>query len=144
MLFFLGKDVFRWLEQCMDSVGRSPHLSGANLQPQSFARFLTASPPTDVLEKLSRWGVTDYSSIFARAIGLNTLFIHPPIFECLADHFLRNYHRYADSLFRCYLDTENHDAVDGKNFHFCLYASGEYSRLLEAEWSHDQPGEAQA
>jgi len=134
MLFFLGKDVFRWLEQCMDWIARVPELGGQEWRPQSFAALLTANPPAEVKEKLIHWGVSDYLSIFRRAIGLNVLFTAPPAFADLAEEFLRNYHRYADSLYQCFMDLEPARAVDVSRFHFALYASGEYSRMLESQW----------
>jgi hypothetical protein len=134
MLFYLGKDVFRWLEQCMEWAERIAELKDANLHAQSFAGLLTASPPQEVREKLVRWGVVDFISIFSRAIGLNALFAEPPPFECLSEEFLRSYHRYADYMHQCYVASEAHLAIAPKNFRFELYASGEYSRLLEAEW----------
>jgi hypothetical protein len=135
MLYFLGKDVLRWIEQCVEWGQRVPELSGAEIRPQSFAALLTADPPEAVKEKLVRWGVVDYVSIFTRAIGLNAMFIQPPAFDTLAEEFLRNYHRYADFLYRCYLDSQPHRTVASANFRFALYASGEYSRMLESEWA---------
>lgn len=137
MLYFLGKDVFRWLDQCAEWAERTPGLAGAEIYRQSFAGLLTANPPESVKEKLVRWGVTDYVSIFSRAIGLNTTFAQPPAVGQLSEEFLGNYHRYADSLFRCYLETQAHRTIAAKNFLFELYASGEYSRLLESEWEAD-------
>ena len=134
MLFYLGKDVFRWLEQCMEWMQRVPELRDANLHPQSFAGLLTATPPEGVKDKLVRWGVVDFVSIFSRAIGLNAMFAEPPAFEMLSEEFLRNYHRYADFLHRCYMESEPHRAIGPRNFRFDLYASGEYSRMLETEW----------
>lgn len=134
MLFFLGKDVFRWLDQCVDWSARIPELKDDPIQPQSFAGLLTANPPDAVKEKLVRWGVADYVSIFSRSIGVNALFAEPPRFETLTENFLRNYHRYGDFLFRCYMDSQPHRALGPENFRFALYASGEYSRLLESEW----------
>lgn len=134
MLFFLGKDVFRWIDQCMESTEREPALRGLDIQRQSFARLLTGNPPDNVKAKLVRWGVADYVSIFSRAMGLNSLFIQPPAFDILAEEFLRGYHRYADAVFQCYLESEPHRSIASRNFHFELYASGEYSRLLESEW----------
>jgi hypothetical protein len=90
-----------------------------------------------VKEKLVRWGVVDYVSIFTRAAGLNAMFIQPPVFDTLTEEFLRNYHHYADSLYRCYMDSQPYRALASANFHFDLYASGEYSRLLESEWAED-------
>lgn len=134
MLFYLGKDVFRWLDQCLEWTDRTTELKGAEIHRQSFAGLLTGAPPETVKEKLVRWGVADYVSIFSRAIGLNATFSEPPPFNTLSEEFLRNYHRYADFLYRCYMESEQHRSIAGKNFHFELYASGEYSRLLESEW----------
>jgi len=134
MLFFLGKDIFRWLEQCMDWVTRVPELADREWRAQSFAALLTASTPPQVKEKLTRWGVADYISIFCRAIGLNTLYTSPPVAGDLAEEFLRNYHKYADSLYRCYMDLEPYPPLDIDRFRFALYASGEYSRMLESQW----------
>jgi hypothetical protein len=134
MLYFLGKDIFRWLEQCTDLVTRVPELREREWRAQSFAALLTASTPPDIKEKLTRWGVSDYISIFCRAIGMNTMFATPPEFKDLAEEFLRNYHRYADSLYRCYMDLEPYPVLDTRRFRFALYASGEYSRMLESQW----------
>lgn len=137
MLYYLGKDVFRWIEQCVEWSQRVPELSGAEIRPQSFAALLTADPPEAVKEKLVRWGVADYVSIFTRAIGLNAMFIQPPAFDTLAEEFLRNYHRYADFLYQCYMDSQPYRTVASANFRFDLYASGEYSHMLESEWATD-------
>ena len=134
MLFYLGKDVFRWLDQCLESVARIPDLAEAEIRRQSFAGLLTGSPPDNVREKLIRWGVVDYTSIFSRAIGLNAMFAEPPDFAHLNEELLRNYHRYADYLFQCFMETDPHRKLVPANFRFELYASGEYSRLLETEW----------
>jgi len=134
MLFFLGKDVFRWLEQCGEWASRVPELEGLEIHRQSFAGMLTANPPQSVKEKLVRWGVVDYVSIFSRSIGLNALFSEPPAFDGLADDFLRNYHRYADTLYRSFMESQPHGDILATNFRFELYASGEYSQKLEDEW----------
>ncbi|MGA2195458.1 MAG: hypothetical protein ABSH40_09330 [Bryobacteraceae bacterium] len=134
MLFFLGKDVFRWMNQCLDWAARAPGLAGMEVRVQSFAGLLTGGTPAGVKEKLESWGVADYSSIFSRAIGLNTLFTAPPAFDGLSEEFLRNYHRYADALYRCFMQLETHLMADPRNFRFGLFASGEYSRMLESEW----------
>jgi hypothetical protein len=135
MLFFLGKDLLRWIEQCGECVARLGELRGVLIRPQSFAGLLIGNPPKEVQEKLMRWGVADYASIFSRALGLNMLFVHPPEAEVLAEEFLRGYDRYADSLFRCFMEAEPHCAITPTNFQFPLYASGEYSRILESEWA---------
>ena len=134
MLFFLGKDIFRWLEQCMDWVTRVPELAGPDWRLQSFAALLTSGTPPGVKEKLAAWGVADYVSIFTRAIGLETVFTFPPPFADLGGDFLRNYHHYADSLYACFMGLEPHRTLDPRQFQFALYASGEYSRMLESQW----------
>jgi hypothetical protein len=135
MLFYLGKDVFRWIDQCVDWSSRIRELQGLDLQRQSFARLLTLSPPAAVREKLVHWGVADYQSIFSRAVGIQVIFEEPPPFECITEEFLRNYHRYADALFRSYLESQPCAVITQANFQFDLYASGEYSRMLESQWA---------
>jgi hypothetical protein len=138
MLFFLGKDVFRWIEQCVEWAQRVTEFAALEIRPQSFAGLLTKDPPESVKEKLVRWGVVDYVSIFSRAIGMNAVFVAPPAFETLNEEFLRNYHRYPDFLYRCYMESEPYETLSSANFRFTLYASGEYSRLLESEWGGDE------
>jgi len=137
MLFFLGKDVFRWIDQCVEWAQRVPAFAAMEIRPQSFAGLLTKDPPGAVKEKLVRWGVVDYVSIFSRAIGMNAVFVAPPAFETLNEGFLRNYHCYPDFLYRCYMESEPYETLSSANFRFTLYASGEYSRLLESEWGDD-------
>jgi hypothetical protein len=134
MLYFLGKDIFRWIEQCGEQIARAPELEQAEVYAQSFAGLLASSPPLNVQEKLTRWGVGDHAAIFARAIGLNAAFAVPPAMESLTEDFLRNYHRYADGLYRAYMETQPHRVIAPANFRFEIYASGEYSRMLESEW----------
>jgi hypothetical protein len=138
MLFFLGKDVFRWIDQCIEWAERIPEFQEVEICGPSFAGLLTAHPPATVKEKLTRWGVLDYVSIFSRAIGLNAMFANPPAFDTMAEEFLRNYHRYADSLYRCYIESHPHRQIASTNFRFELYASGEYSRMLESEWEANE------
>jgi hypothetical protein len=135
MLYFLGRDVMRWVEQCLEWSTRVPELAGrGDLRQQSFAGLLTANPPDRVRDKLVHRGVDDYVSIFARAIGMNAVFAEPPAAEQLSEEFLSNYHRYADYLYRCYMDSQAHCINDAAQFHFELYASGEYSRMRASRW----------
>jgi len=134
MLFFLGRDILRWLDQCSEWALRIPELAAAGIRGQSFAGLLTVSPPAAVKDKLIRWGVADYVSIFSQATGLNAIFQEPAAFESLAEEFLRNYHRYADSSYRCFMESQPHAVIAAANFRFDLYASGEYMQLLEKQW----------
>ncbi|MBV8730208.1 MAG: hypothetical protein JO336_10395 [Acidobacteriia bacterium] len=135
MLFFLGKDVLRWVEQCQDVVQRTPELAEiGDLRAQSFAGLLTDNPPENVRSKLVKWGVADYASVFSRGIGLNSVFTEPPRFDLLTAPFLCSYHHYADALFRSYMALQAHRKIAQSNFRFELYASGESSRMLEEQW----------
>src|SRR5689334_4526021 len=71
MLFFLGKDLVRWIEQCVEFADRIPELGGKALREQSFARLLTRHMPEAVSLKLHGWGVQEAGVMFARAIALN-------------------------------------------------------------------------
>ena len=134
MLFFLGKDVFRWLTQCLDFAARTPELGARGLVEQSFAEFLITQTPPEVISKLSRWGVTDYGRIFARAIGIYFQFQNPPPRDVLAASYLRVYYRFADYAYACWRDSVPFPALSAEEFVFSLYASGEYSKLLEEQW----------
>ncbi len=137
MLFYLGKDVFRWLGQCTEWAAAQEELQPVDLAEQSFARLLTAHPPTGVRDKLIRWGVSDYVSIFSRAIAFQAVFAAPPSLEAFTAEFLRNYYRYADALYHAWLDTQPSTVITSANFTFDLYASGEYSKLLESKWAEE-------
>ena len=141
MLYFLGKDVFRWIEQCMECVARNTQLAQLGIERQSLAAFIASRPPENVREKLIAWGVADHISIFTRAIGLNALFAEPPRIDTLSTDFLRNYHLYADQLYRGFLDSAQHVPIGPENFRFQLYASGEYSRMLASEWGEEEGAE---
>jgi len=134
MLFFVGKDLLRWIAQCLDFVSSVPELKGAGICEQSFAEFLVQNPPEPVRAKLRGWGVFDYKSIFSRAIGLNAVFSAPPDENMVSSDFIRNYFRYADHMFACRQQMQAFTEVTIDNFYFDIYASGEYSRILEKAW----------
>ena len=135
MLFFVGKDVFRWLTHCMNFASRSELLRSRGLVEQSFAEFLIAETPPDVETKLRRWGVTDYPRIFSRAIGIHIQFQEPPERDLLTREYLRTYYRFADYAYACWKDAVTFPPLSQSEFFFSLYASGEYSKLLEEQWN---------
>jgi hypothetical protein len=135
MLFYVGKDLVRWIEQCLDFTTHHPELSEQGLRFQSFAAYLVSDPPGGVQEKLRRWGVADYKGIFSRAIGIQSIFAEPPARESLTNEFLRFYYKFADHLFSARLNLVRYPELDPAQFDFALYASGEYARILEREWS---------
>jgi hypothetical protein len=132
MLFYVGKDLLRWIEQCQEVVGRDAASQGRRYTSQSFVSHLILKTPAGVQDKLRKWGVADYRSIFARAIALNSIFAIVPDRLTLSDDFVRHYHRYADALFQIAVDSPG-PAFD-ETFEFELFASGEYSRMLERQW----------
>jgi hypothetical protein len=135
MLFFVGKDLLRWIAQCMDFVGSIPELKTTGIEEQSFAEFLVQNPPEAVRAKLRGWGVFDYKSIFSRAMGLNAVFSEPPDQGNVSTEFIRNYFRYADHMFACRQQMRTFTEITMENFYFHIYASAEYSRLLEQSWA---------
>ena len=135
MLFYVGKDILRWIGQCMEHVNRYPELQGASIQPQSFAAYLVQNPPAEVSSKLKKWGVSNHKSIFLRALGLNIILADMPPQEFFAPDFLRHYHRYADQMFHCHLGQATFADLEVLGFDFEIFASGEYSRMLEKEWA---------
>ncbi|HEV1286105.1 MAG TPA: hypothetical protein VNU44_12360 [Bryobacteraceae bacterium] len=137
MLFYVGKDLVRWIEQSLDHVERQPGLAGAGIKFQSFAAYLVQNTPPTVQAKLRKWGVADFKSIFMRALGLNAILSEVPAKGVLADDFIRNYYRYADSIFLCRQSQTPFTDISPMNFEFEIFASGEYSRMLEREWSED-------
>lgn len=134
MLYYVGKDLERWLEQCAELVARDSVLREAGITAAAFTQLLIENPPGDVREKLTKWGVADYKAIFSRALGLNAIFNKAPDQEWLAPHFIQYYYRYADQMFQCRQGMEPFKTLAPWNFRFELFASGEYSRMLEREW----------
>jgi hypothetical protein len=136
MLVFLGKDIFRWLEQCVEVVS-DKSVPDPRVTAQSFAALVVEDPPEPVRKKLENWGVTDRRAVFSRAIGLHSLFQDPPEPEVLSPIFLKNYHRFADHAYICFQHLEAFLPLDARRFDFQIYASEEYARILSDQWEQD-------
>lgn len=136
MLLFLGKDIFRWMQQCVEHMqgSTSPDSRDVRIIEQSFAALVVEDPPESVKRKLEGWGVTDRQAVFSRAIGIHSVFREPPPFDSLSPGFLKNYHRYADHAYICYQHSEAFRPLDASTCQFEIYASEEYSRLLSDSW----------
>ncbi|HLX42846.1 MAG TPA: hypothetical protein VKR43_05405 [Bryobacteraceae bacterium] len=137
MLYYVGKDVLRWIEQCLDHLEHNVDLRNSGVRYQSFAAYLVNNTPPTVQAKLRKWGVADYKAIFTRALGLNAIFGNAPDRDTLSDEFIRNYYRYADQMFMCRQTQTQFSEIVDQNFEFEIFASGEYSRMLEREWAED-------
>jgi hypothetical protein len=133
MLLFLGKDIFRWIDQCMDQMERSGNV-GLRINAQCFSALIVDSPPEPVRKKLEDWGVSDRRAVFSRAIGIRCLFEEPPDIDMLSPMFLEHYHRFADYSYICFQQMKPWQPMDGASFDFPIYASEEYSRLLSEQW----------
>jgi hypothetical protein len=134
MLYFVGKDLTRWVGQSMELVASTAELAGKGICEQSFAALLVYHAPESVRQKLHKWGVANPEAVFSRALGISAMFREVPQADQLSEQFLRHYHRFADHLFVCAQHLATFTEITAANFIFELYASGEYSRLLEKQW----------
>jgi hypothetical protein len=134
MLFYVGRDLIRWIDQCLELSDRE----GTGYTFQSFVSLLISHTPPAVQAKLRRWGVADYRSIFSRAIALNSMFAEAPPRLTLSNDFTRNYYRFTDQIFKMLMEG-NHKEIGPGELQFELFASGEYSRMLEEEWGESAP-----
>src|SRR6202451_2337421 len=124
MLFYVGKDLARWIEQCLEFVERHQEELPRGICFQSFAGLLIQDAPSSVQAKLRKWGVADYKSIFSRALGLHTMFAIAPLREMLSDEFGRFYSRYAAQIFQTKQAESEFTPISSREFDFELYSSG--------------------
>ena len=134
MLFYIGKDLTRWMEQCAESVIFSGEFEGWRIKPETFAVFLVQHVPDHVRSKLESWGVLDFCALFRRSIGLHTVFHEFPFPETFSPDFLRRYHRHLDLWYEQRLRDSVFDRPQPHQFTFDLFASGEYTLMLEQSW----------
>jgi hypothetical protein len=135
MLFYVGKDLARWLEQCTEVVQFDPELSKLSFTTESFIPLLIDQAPLAVKRKLEAWGVVDFTALFRRAIGLHMVFSEPPPAGCLNADFLRRYHRFMDQWFELRMLQNQGPRCTEDEFVYDLYASGEYAQMLEKNWN---------
>lgn len=137
MLFYVGKDLLRWAEQCMELVNRTEGLRNQGIRSESFVQMIVENPPGAIEQKLRQWGVHEYKTIFSRAVGIHAIFADLPDPHTLRVDFVRFYHRFADHLFICWQQLFPFTPLPGACFDFALYSSAEYARMLEREWERD-------
>jgi hypothetical protein len=140
MLFYIGKDLMRWMEQCQETAVASGRFEGRLIQPETFAVFLIQHVPAHVRAKLEGWGVLDFCALFRRSIGMHGVFSELPAAEGFAADFLRRYHRHLDQWFEQRLRDVAFERPSADEFTFDLYASGEYTMMLEQSWGSEQEG----
>lgn len=138
VLALVGKDVMRWIAQCVDFAARDEVLALGGTRPQSFADLLVNHTPPAVARRFESWGVADYRRIVARGIGINAVFPEPPAYEVVSSEFLEDYYAYADSLYTCYLRLTRFTPLEPASFGFSLYTSDEYLSTLRCA-SDDEP-----
>ncbi len=134
MLFYIGKDLSRWIDQCVETVEISDQFVGRRMRPETFVIFLVQHIPSHVRTKLEGWGVVDFCALFRRSVGLHTVFHEFPSVEHLSIDFLRRYHRHLDLWYEQRLKDAQYDQPRPEEFTFDLFASGEYTSLLEQSW----------
>ena len=137
MLYYIGKDVSRWAEQCAETVQASDAFANRHIRPETFAVLLVQHIPAHVRTKLEAWGVLDFCSLFRRSFGLHAVFQDIPPVESFSADFLRRYHRCLDQWYEQRLNDWVFDQPEPNEFTFDLYASGEYSLMLEQSWGVD-------
>jgi hypothetical protein len=137
MLYYIGKDVTRWAEQCAETAAANPAFADRRLRIETFAVLLVHHVPPHVRTKLEGWGVLDFCSLFRRSFGLHAVFVELPPAEAFSGDFLRRYHRYLDQWFEQRLKDTAFDRPEPHEFTFELYASGEYTLMLEQSWGSD-------
>jgi hypothetical protein len=134
MLFYIGKDLSRWTEQCTETVTLSSLFDNRRIRPETFAVLLVQNVPVHVRAKLESWGVLDFAALFRRAIGLHAVFSELPVLSTLTLEFLRRYHRHLDHWYDFKLRESTFERPEQGEFTFDLYASGEYTMMLEQSW----------
>ncbi len=134
MLFYIGKDLCRWTEQCTETVTLSTAFDKKRIRPETFAVLLVQNIPAHIRSKLESWGVLDFAALFRRAIGMHTVFSDLPVASCLTLEFLRRYHRHLDQWYEYKLKESTFDRPEPGEFTFDLFASGEYTMMLEQSW----------
>ncbi|MGH9619346.1 MAG: hypothetical protein ACRD45_06485 [Bryobacteraceae bacterium] len=134
MLYYIGKDLVRWMEQCAETAASSGRFEERKIGPETFAGVLLHHMPHHVRSKLEGWGVLDFCSLFRRSIGLHAVFNEIPAAEHFSEEFLRRYYRYLDHWYEQRLIAAGFDAPKPDDFVFDLYASGEYTLMLEESW----------
>jgi hypothetical protein len=137
MLYYIGKDVTRWAEQCTETITMSGGFEDKKIRPETFAVLLVQHIPAHVRLKLEGWGVLDFCALFRRSIGLHAVFNEIPPPEDFSPEFLRRYHRHLDQWYEQRLRDWVFHRPHVDEFIFDLYASGEYALMLEQSWNAD-------
>jgi hypothetical protein len=138
MLYYIGKDLIRWMDQCAETAVGSGQFSHLRVRPETFAVVLVQHVPAHVRAKLEGWGVLDFCALFRRSIGLHSIFLEFPVVEAFTPDFLRRYHRHLDQWYEYRLKEAGSHRPEPNEFVFDLYASGEYALLLEQSWNRSQ------
>jgi hypothetical protein len=137
MLFYIGKDLKRWTEQCTETALLADRFAERRIRPETFVLLLVQGVPAHVRAKLEGWGVLDFPALFRRSIGLHCIFADLPPASALNPDFLRRYHRHLDHWYEQKLRESVFDRPDIEEFTFDLYASGEYTIMLEQSWKSE-------
>jgi hypothetical protein len=142
MLFYIGKDICRWADQCTETAQAAGWTTNRRIRPETFGILLIELIPQHVRAKLEGWGVLDFCALFRRSFGLHAIFQELPEFNLLSAEFLRRYHRYLDQWYEQRSKDSGAHHPGANEFTFDLYASGEYTSMLEKSWEEDHTSHA--
>lgn len=131
MLFYIGRDLNRWVGQCLEAVDQADDPQKGGIRFQSFAALLTGSLPAQVEERLHGWGVFDHRLLFARALALNGVFAQFPEAVEFSEEFVNEYQVYADAIFTRRQQLCRFEKLDAERIGLNIYTSSEYSAILE-------------
>src|ERR1700722_11246762 len=90
MLFYVGKDLIRWIEQSLEHVERMSAYRDSGIKFQSFASYLVNNTPPAVQADGRIGGGADFNSICMRGSGVNPCRAEVLERGVLADDFVRN------------------------------------------------------
>jgi len=130
MLCFVGKDINRWLSQCLEDSA----LMSAGISEASLIGLLLFDPPMQLVHKMQEWRVGNFQVIFSRALGVNAAYPDPPPPEQISESFLLDLNHYADALFDCRFRQRNQVELRSADYDFEIFTSAEYTRMLESGW----------
>ena len=131
MLCSIGRDLNQWISECLE--GAQP---ADGVTASSYISLLLFDAPRNVKTKMADWGVPYYQTIFSRALGLNLVYPLAPAPDAISESLLESFHVYADSLFDLRLHMSPGAELHGQDYTFDIFASHEYTQLLESEWAN--------
>ncbi len=134
MLCYIGKDLDRWLAQCLEFLSQNSETSAQAVSEADLIRLLLFETPEPVKVKLATWGIKNFEAVFTPALGLSQIFSHAPEPSTLSPRFVERFREYAGLLYRIRVDGQQPETAAGVKLSFEMYSSKEYIAMFEKEW----------